>query len=151
MPIRWRCLHCCAVELRCCDVWRTLGGWWASKILFTRKRGASSTLRLKFALLSQPEVCSAFAFESRKGSEEERRWTLAFSFFPFREPCPDIFLSRALPAASCDSNLSLGSGVQSSELSRQSLAYPGPTERNLAWSACASSIHTVLSRIILVV
>ena len=54
------------------------------------------------------------------------------SFSPFQEACPDLFLSRALPAAGCDSKLSLGSGMQSSELSRQSLAYPSPTEINLA-------------------
>ena len=54
------------------------------------------------------------------------------SFSPFQEACAVIFLSRALPAASCDSKLSLGSGVQSSELSRRSLAYPCPTEINLA-------------------
>ena len=61
------------------------------------------------------------------------------SFSPFQEACAVIFLSRALPAASCDSKLSLGSGVQSSELSRQSLAYPGPTEINLAWSVRISN------------
>ena len=42
---------------------------------------------------------------------------LGFSFFfSFQEPFPNIFLSRALPAACCDSKLSLGPGVQSSEL-----------------------------------
>ena len=41
------------------------------------------------------------------------------SFSPFQEACAVIFLSRALPAASCDSKLSLGSGVQSSELSKE--------------------------------
>ena len=61
------------------------------------------------------------------------------SFSSFREACPDLFLSRALPAAGCDSKLSLGSGVQSSELSRQSLAYPGPTEINLAWSVLSGN------------
>ena len=128
MPIRWRCLHCCPVGLRCCDVWRTLGGWWASKIFFTRKRGASSTFRMKFAVPSPSRL------ELRKAPRGGGPW---LSFFLFQEPCPNLFLSHALPAAGCDSKLSLGSGVQSSELSRQSLAYPGPTEINLAWSACS--------------
>ena len=59
-----------------------------------------------------------------------------FSFFLFwgcRER-PDFFLLRALPAADCDTELPLRSSVLSSELSRRSLAYPGPTEINLAWS-----------------
>ena len=77
-----------------------------------------------------------------KEARAERRWSLAlllsliFSFFLFwgcRER-PDFFLLRALPAADCDTELPLRSSVLSSELSRRSLAYPGPTEINLAWS-----------------
>ena len=94
-----------------------------AKFFFTRKRGASSTFRMKFALPSRLEL--------RKAPRGGGPW---LSFFLFQEPCPNLFLSHALPAAGCDSKLSLGSGVQSSELSRQSLAYPGPTEINLAWS-----------------
>ena len=116
--------------LRCCDVWRMLGGWWASKIFFTHKRGASSTFRLRFTLLSRTGVQSPWRFELRKAPKRGGGpWLF---YFPFQEPCPNIFLSRALPAAGCDSKLSLGSGMQSSELSRQSLAYPCPTEINLA-------------------
>ena len=48
---------------------------------------------------------------------------------------PDLFLLRALPAADCDTKLLLSSSVLSSELSRRSLAYPGPTNINLARSA----------------
>ena len=110
-----------------------LGGWWASKIFFTHKRGASSTFRLRFTLLSRTEVQSPWRFKLRKAPKEAvDPGFVSFSFF--LEACPDLFLSRALPAAGCDSKLSLGSGMQSSELSRQSLAYPGPTEINLAWS-----------------
>ena len=61
---------------------------------------------------------------------------MAFPFFLF-ESRPDIFLLRALPAADCDTKLLLSSSVLSSELSRRSLAYPGPTEINLAWSVRA--------------
>ena len=110
-----------------------LGGWWASKIFFTHKRGASSTFRLRFTLLSRTGVQSPWRFELRKAPKEAVDPGFV-SFSPFQEACPDLFLSRALPAAGCDSKLSLGSGMQSSELSRQSLAYPGPTEINLAWS-----------------
>ena len=82
----------CAAAM-CGERW--VGGGQA-KFFFTRKRGASSTLRLRFALLSRPEVRSAFALESQKGSEEERRWTLAFSFFfLFESPVP-ISSFRAL-------------------------------------------------------
>ena len=117
-----------------------LGGWWASKIFFTHKRGASSTFRLRFTLLSRTGVQSPWRFD---GVQSPWRFELRkapkeavdpgfVSFSPFQEACPDLFLSRALPAAGCDSKLSLGSGMQSSELSRQSLAYPCPTEINLA-------------------
>ena len=92
-----------------------------SKIFSSHARGTGSTFRLKFALPSR--------FKRPREAADP-----GSSFFPFREACPDLFPSRALPAAGCDSKLSLGSGVQSSELSRQSLAYPGPTEINLAWS-----------------
>ena len=108
-----------------------LGGWWASKIFFTHKRGASSTFRLRFTLLSRTGVQSPGRFELRKAPKEAVDSGFV-SFSPFQEACPDLFLSRALPAAGCDSKLSLGSGMQSSELSRQSLAYPCPTEINLA-------------------
>ena len=108
-----------------------LGGWWASKIFFTHKRGASSTFRLRFTLLSRTGVQSPGRFELRKAPKEAVDPGFV-SFSPFQEACPDLFLSRALPAAGCDSKLSLGSGMQSSELSRQSLAYPCPTEINLA-------------------
>ena len=108
-----------------------LGGWWASKIFFTHKRGASSTFRLRFTLLSRTGVQSPWRFELRKAPKEAVDPGFV-SFSPFQEACPDLFLSRALPAAGCDSKLSLGSGMQSSELSRQSLAYPCPTEINLA-------------------
>ena len=110
-----------------------LGGWWASKIFFTHKRGASSTFRLRFTLLSRTEVQSPWRFKLRKAPKEAVDPGFV-SFSSFQEACPDLFLSRALPAAGCDSKLSLGSGMQSSELSRLSLAYPGPTEINLAWS-----------------
>ena len=108
-----------------------LGGWWASKIFFTHKRGANSTFRLRFTLLSRTGVQSPGRFELRKAPKEAVDPGFV-SFSPFQEACPDLFLSRALPAAGCDSKLSLGSGMQSSELSRQSLAYPCPTEINLA-------------------
>ena len=108
-----------------------LGGWWASKIFFAHKRGASSTFRLRFTLLSRTGVQSPWRFELRKAPKEAVDPGFV-SFSPFQEACPDLFLSRALPAAGCDSKLSLGSGMQSSELSRQSLAYPCPTEINLA-------------------
>ena len=78
-----------------------------AKFFFTRKRGASSTFRLKFALPSR--------FKQPREAADP-----GSSFFLFQEACPDLFPSRALPAAGCDSKLSLGSGVQSSELSRQS-------------------------------
>ena len=76
-------------------------------------------------------VQSPWRFELRKAPKEAVDPGFV-SFSPFQEACPDLFLSRALPAAGCDSKLSLGSGMQSSELSRQSLAYPCPTEINLA-------------------
>ena len=104
-----------------------------AKFFFTHKRGASSTFRLRFTLLSRTGVQSPGRFELRKAPKEAVDPGFV-SFSPFQEACPDLFLSRALPAAGCDSKLSLGSGMQSSELSRQSLAYPGPTEINLAWS-----------------
>ena len=75
------------------------------------------------------------------GPRAERRWSLALPlsliFLPPFWGCrerPDFFLLRALPAADCDTELLLRSSVLSSELSRRSLAYPGPTEINLAWS-----------------
>ena len=111
----------CAAAM-CGERW--VGGGQA-KFFFTRKRGASSTFRMKFAVPSPSRL------ELRKAPRGGGPW---LSFFLFQEPCPNLFLSHALPAAGCDSKLSLGSGVQSSELSRQSLAYPGPTEINLAWS-----------------
>ena len=122
-----------------------LGGWWASKIFFTHKRGASSTFRLRFTLLSRTGVQSPWRFELRKAPKEAVDPGFV-SFSPFQEACPDLFLSRALPAAGCDSKLSLGSGMQSSELSRQSLAYPGPTEINLAWSVL---FHHVKGEVVL--
>ena len=100
-----------------------------AKFFFTRKRGASSTFRLKFALPSR--------FERPREAVDP-----GSSFFLFQEACPDLFPSRALPAAGCDSKLSLGSGMQSSELSRQSLAYPCPTEINLARPVPLAWCHT---------
>ena len=61
----------------------------------------------------------------------------SFLFFGGCRERPDFFQLRALPAADCDPELLLRSSVLSSELSRRSLAYPGPTEinlTNLAWS-----------------
>ena len=58
----------------------------------------------------------------------------SFLFFGGCRERPDFFQLRALPAADCDPELLLRSSVLSSELSRRSLAYPGPTEMNLAWS-----------------
>ena len=52
------------------------GGWWAgwaSKIFFTRKRGASSTFRLRFALLSRLKAKRAISL---------------FYFLPFKSPVP---------------------------------------------------------------
>ena len=114
-------LNLCAAVMRE-ECW---AGGGRAKFFFTRKRGASSTFRMKFAVPSPSRL------ELRKAPRGGGPW---LSFFLFQEPCPHLFLSHALPAAGCDSKLSLGSGVQSSELSRQSLAYPGPTEINLAWS-----------------
>ena len=57
-----------------------------AKFFFTRKRGASSTFRMKFAVPSPSRL------ELRKAPRGGGPW-LSF-FFPFQEPCPDIFLSR---------------------------------------------------------
>ena len=118
VPIRWRCVHCCAAAM-CEECW--VGGGRAKFSSHTREGQAARFGRGR----------SAFALPKHKKPWEAVEPGLN-SFSPFQEACAVIFLSRALPAASCDSKLSLGSGVQSSELSRRSLAYPFPTEINLA-------------------
>ena len=101
-------------------------------------------------MLSRTGVQSPWRFELRKAPKEAVDPGFV-SFSPFQEACPDLFLSRALPAAGCDSKLSLGSGVPSSELSRQSLAYPGPTEINLAWSVLMPCINYAKAQVPLLV
>ena len=101
---------------------------------------ATSTPRLSKSLTQKGR-------ERRGGGRLLYATGFSFIFFPlyggFRER-PDFFLLHALPAADCDTELLLRSSVLSSELSRRSLAYPGPTEMNLAWpvrSPAARQIH----------
>ena len=111
-----------------------LGGWWASKFFFTHTRGKGGC-----SLSGDSETLEILATKEareRRGGGRLLYRSLLFSFLLFwgcRER-PGFFLLRALPAADCDTELLLRSSVLSSELSRRSLAYPGPTEINLAWS-----------------
>ena len=129
MPIQWRCVRCCFAA-ECEECW--VGGGRA-KFFFTHTRGKGVAVSL--ATRDSRNPCH------ERGPRAKRRWSLALPlslifFSPFRgcRERPDFFLLRALPAADCDTELLLGSSVLSSELSRRSLAYPGPTEINLAWS-----------------
>ena len=109
-------------------------GWVVGEqIFFTHTRGKGVAVSL--ATRDSRNPCH------ERGPRAKRRWSLALPlslifFSPFRgcRERPDFFLLRALPAADCDTELPLRSSVLSSELSRRSLAYPGPTEINLAWS-----------------
>ena len=130
MPIRWRCVHCCAAAERE-ECW--VGGGRAN--FSSHAQGGLQQLTEESAPLLK-------SFRTKK-APRKRRWVLlyhsvillfSFLFFGGCRERPDFFQLRALPAADCDPELLLRSSVLSSELSRRSLAYPGPTEMNLAWS-----------------